>query len=230
MSGQLRENRMAKPVADWLRAKGYIIYSEVPFGFSSPAVIDMVGQRGDDFAVVEMKISLTRGVIRQAHLGQLYTDNVWCAIASHPRSKNLDQCRQLGVGVLAVSGEIVTELVVPNPPRSIAYSPGTIYHTRMIEQLATMTPCDESGLPTLKGDGPAIRMMREVENFRAEHPNATWAQIYDSISDNHYSSPASFCGAMAMLKKRQRQQNLAPASAPVSGAKPTGQEDGLMRD
>ena len=51
------ETDLAKPVADWMRSRGYTVCAEVPlFG----RCLDFVGIKGTDVICVELKTSLIR--------------------------------------------------------------------------------------------------------------------------------------------------------------------------
>lgn len=97
-----RETDLYPPVKAHLEAAGYEVKGEV-----GPA--DVVGVRGDDLVVVELKTGFSLTLLQQAVARQKMTDTVYVAV---PRwagrmgwrafKGNVDLCKRLGLGVLSV--------------------------------------------------------------------------------------------------------------------------------
>lgn len=99
---QTRETDLYSPVKAHLEAAGYEVKAEV-----GPA--DVVGVRGDDLVVVELKTGFSLTLLHQAVARQKMTDTVYVAV---PRwagragwrafKSNVELCKRLGLGVLSV--------------------------------------------------------------------------------------------------------------------------------
>ena len=186
----LPESEMSLPVMTWLDGLGYVPYAEVP---NYDTCIDIVAMRepGPDLIAVEMKTGLTKQVIRQAYVAQLVAERVYCAVLSKPKDAGLAKCADLGIGVLRIVEGVVE--VLGESASKKAISPGAA--ERVVEQLRGRVPGGVAGRPNLKGDGPAQDCGRRVQAWRAEHPTATWREIYEHV-ENHYSSMVSMRGAL----------------------------------
>ncbi len=186
-AGKQREKDLAKPVADWLRAKGYVVYSEVPF---YTRCLDMVGVKDKEIIAVELKISLTTKLIRQAMIAQIATDNVYVAVPTKPKKSSIDKCKKYHLGILRVN-EGVEEILKPSESKC-KLSSGAEH---LIENAKKTGPSDKAGLPTLKGCGPAQAVAAFVKGYVKEHPKAGWKEIYNNIP-NHYSNHQSMACAL----------------------------------
>lgn len=187
---KLIEAKMSVPVMSWLDAQGYVPYAEVPHYGSC---VDIVAMResSSELIAVEMKTGLTKAVIGQAYLTQLFADYSYCAVFSKPRKISLEKCRDNGIGVLRVQGEIV-ELVIKAQKKT----PWNVRSKQdFIERLRMRVPGGIAGKPMLKGEGPAQECARRVLAWRKKNPGATWRDVYASV-DNHYSSMESMRGAL----------------------------------
>ncbi len=99
---RLRETDLYPPVKAFLEGLGFEVKSEV-----GPA--DVVGLRGDDLVVVELKTGFSLTLLQQAVARQAITDQVYVAV---PRwagkagwrtfKGNTGLCKRLGLGVLSV--------------------------------------------------------------------------------------------------------------------------------
>lgn len=56
----------------------------------------------------------------------------------------------------------------------------------------------DSGLPTLKGKGPARDVSGLIIEYRKENPDATWKELFANVA-NHYASWQSMKRALASL-------------------------------
>lgn len=190
-----REAEMSPAVIAWLRGMGYSVYAEVP---SPGGVADHVGVRWSDMSIVfvEMKCSLTWEVIRQAQYKQLLTPLVYAAVKSKPRQSSLDKAANRGIGVWS-NGSVILE---PNCTTKFdhCYRADTLMG-RLLEFCRKAPEGGVGGMPTVKGDGPAIRVASAVTAYLREHPGASWKEIYHNVP-NHYAHAASMRGALCLPK------------------------------
>lgn len=100
--GQLRETELYLPIKRRLERMGFEVKAEV-------AAADVVGQRGEELVIVELKTAFTLTLLRQAVARQAISESVYVAV---PRWKgraarkvflgNVGLCRRLGLGVMSV--------------------------------------------------------------------------------------------------------------------------------
>jgi hypothetical protein len=183
----IKEIDLSKPVADWLRKRGFVVYSEVPF---LTRCLDMVGIKSDDIIVIELKMSLTEKVIRQALVARIATDKVYVGVPTNPKSTSIDKCRKYHIGILKINQEI-EEILRPTQAKC-KFKSATEH---LIENAKAQEPSDIAGLPTLKGIGPAQAVAAFIKGYVNEHPKAGWKEIYENVP-NHYSNHKSMAGAM----------------------------------
>lgn len=194
----MKETDLAKPVANWMRKQGYIVYSEVPI---FERVVDMVGINGKDILVVELKLSLSWTVIRQACTSQLVSGKAYVGIATKPRKTSIEKCKKYGIGILRVTDN-VEELLKPVKLKDI----WGFYRDTIIEMTEVLTPSDEAGIPCGGNLGPAQVCYIRVKQYRKTHPKATWKEVYKNVG-NHYSNHLSMAGAMRLVFCRSGANN-----------------------
>ena len=193
MPRQLHECKLSEPVSELLRSWGYEVYTEIPY-FSS--CIDMVAMKDGEtpeLIAVELKVSLTKKVIRQAYMSTMTMHKAFCAIATNPQKKSLEACAKFGLGVIRVKdgkAKLIQEFhrVHNNEP----WQPKL---DLMIKFLRAIEPGGVAGNPTLPGMGPAQECYERVLEYRAKHPKAKWKEIFEHVH-NHYSTHLSMAGAM----------------------------------
>ena len=103
-----RETDMAEPVGKWLKERGYTVYAEV---FSFWRIIDLVGSKNGEIVAVEMKLSLTKNLLRQAYRALLHAHYTYVAVPTRPRETGVEKCRKHGIGVLMVTDNGTEELL-----------------------------------------------------------------------------------------------------------------------
>lgn len=190
----MKEAELAKPVAEWMRSKGYTVYAEVP---CLSQCVDFVGIRDMEILCVELKLSLTRHVIRQAVTCQLVTEKVYVGVGSRPRKDSIGLCKKYGLGILSIKDGKVNCIIEPTRKYDLYDSVAK----KIIDTCKMMVPGDEAGKPCQAGDGPAQDCFRRIKEYRKDHPKATWKQIYENVP-NQYCSAASLAGGMRMVKQR----------------------------
>lgn len=191
----MKEVELAKPVAEWMREQGYTVYAEVPW-FSR--CIDFVGVKNAEILCIELKTTLSRHVLCQATICQLITEQAYVGIGTQPRKGSIELCKKYGLGILSVKDGQVTRVVEP----FVKIKPSAFYAGRMIKKCKLLLPSDAAGKPFQAGCGPAQDCFRRVKEYRAEHPKATWKEIYSNVP-NHYCNHSSMAGAMSMVTQRR---------------------------
>lgn len=183
----MKETDLAKPVADWLRKQGYIVYSEIPFW---SRCIDMVGFKPpNDICVVELKLKFCEKGLRQAYECNLATFNIYLGVNKFPKQKSINKCKKYGIGLLVIGDEIT---VVSKP--TYKQKPILVAIKHLIENLKE--PSDNAGLPQMSGCGPAQFVGKLVEDYIKNNPKAGWLEIFNNVP-NHYSNHKSLACAMS---------------------------------
>lgn len=185
----IREARMTPVVSGWLKGRGLTPYVEVvpPTWYKG---VDIVGWDGENKVVaVEMKLSLTKGLICQGMLCKTVSDEVYCVVRSSPRGDGVKRCKQLGLGLITVSNGYASVILKPNRGRHIK----CLIEERkagLISRLKKMNPGGVGGLPTMKGVGPARSVRGRILAYLVKNPGASWDDMYRDI-DNHYAHTRS---------------------------------------
>lgn len=197
----MKEADLAKPVANWLRQQGYVVYAEIP---CLSRCVDFIGLRNSDIICVELKKSLTTKqpkrarnytspVLYQARSCQLITPTVYVAVATKPRVNSIEACKKKGVGILRVCSESeVIEIVSPRK----RFEPLGYLQKEVKTQCIAFGPSDDAGKPQQAGKGPAQEVGKCVQQYVKEHPKAGWKEIYENVP-NHYSNYRSLSCVMS---------------------------------
>lgn len=94
-----KESDLYGPVKAYLARQGYDVKGEV-------GAADVVGRRGDDVVVVELKLGFSLALFHQGIERLALTDDVYVAVPSGGKTKalrsNVKLARRLGLGVLSV--------------------------------------------------------------------------------------------------------------------------------
>jgi hypothetical protein len=205
---KLREAELFGPIRRWLEAQGYTVYAEVPMPCSGSHPTDVVGLKGEHIIAVELKTSLTKHLVRQCALNQLYADLVYAAVPTQPRTLP-DKKRYDSIGVLRVNGDsvsVVREAI--GEPEICKW-----HHGNMLQRLREWKPAgkdEKAGIPQLVGDGPAQHCWKAVQAYRVAHPTAKWLEIWQNVP-NHYQSHVTMRQCMrlsdpvSVQRRRERQ-------------------------
>jgi len=191
----MKETELARPVADWMRSRGYTVYAEVPL---SGRCLDFVGINGMDVICVELKTSLTKYLIRQACTNRLVTKEVYVGVGTKPRKSSVDLCKRYGIGVLSVKSNIVVVVIKPTQ----RYEPWSPQRRQLVDVCNLLGPSDCAGKPQQAGEGPAQDCQQRIDEYRKTNPRATWKEIYKNVP-NHYCNVSSLYGAMRMARERR---------------------------
>jgi hypothetical protein len=117
MAGKMqREVELYAPLKAFFEARGYEVKGEV-------GAADLVGRRGEDLLVVELKLRLSLSLYHQAITRLRLTDQVYVAVpkpkgrkARRTLRENMVMCRRLGLGFLTVLEDGRVELqCAPGP-------------------------------------------------------------------------------------------------------------------
>jgi hypothetical protein len=150
----------------------------------------------DRICCVEMKLGLTRVVIRQAYMLQLVTPDVWCFVGTKPR--DLSRAVRCGLGVAWFDGRGVHELLQP----AARLTPNPPYAAEVRRRTAGAEPGGVSGCPTRAGVGPAQTAYELAARYRGEHPGASWREVWAAVP-NHYANPRSMQQSMRFVEERR---------------------------
>ncbi len=111
---QLREADLYPPIKAHLQRQGYDVKGEV-------GAADVVGRRGDDLIVVELKLGFSLALFHQGIERLALTDDVYIAVPAGGRAKalkaNVNLARRAGLGVMTVRARdgFVEVLADPGP-------------------------------------------------------------------------------------------------------------------
>ena len=110
-----RESALYAPVKALLQQQGYTVKGEV-------GAADLVGLRGDDIVIVELKLRVTLALYHQAIARLRLTDHVYIAVprptgktARRALRDNLALCRRLGLGLITVASGVAEVRCDPGP-------------------------------------------------------------------------------------------------------------------
>ena len=182
------ESQLSNPVRRWLTDRNYTVHTEV-FGH------DLAGYFQERSVIVELKTSLTTGVIRQCLRAQTRANYVFAAVSTSPRKSGLSLASKYGIGVLRVAGGVVA-MIVDATDKSWGES-GKNFAKQMVNMKTS--EADVGGLPCLEGRGPAQDCLKLVDEYRKSHPSATWREVFADVP-NHYANPRSMAGAMSIKR------------------------------
>ncbi len=189
------ENKLAKPVADWLRERGFTVYAEVPW---SSAVFDFLCvNKNDILLAVELKVSLTDTAFRQAKRHAGIVDASYVAVGTFPKHRQLMKCHAAGLGVFIIRGG-VCDCIISAPYTN---TPPPDIKLRLLSAMQSSTPSDNAGLPNMKGVGPAQDCLCRVEAYRQAHPDADRTEVFNNVP-NHYSDANGMFAALRNIKIR----------------------------
>ena len=194
-----------KPVKTFFKEQGYAVYAEVPNHYRC---VDVVAVKPKDHCAVEMKMSFSNEVVRQAGGNAYSFHKSYIAIPTKPRGwknyweggdpeigrgeyQKIARCVADGVGILYVApdGEIDVLLVAQqkNPYREFDFAG--------FEE----NKSDRAGLPFQKGVSPVFLVLDRVKRYVTKNPNSNWQEVYENIQ-HHYSSKVSLSGSMSQWK------------------------------
>ena len=181
----MKESDLSEPVCRWLQQRGLVAYCEVP---AQGCCIDVVGLGTIGLVAVELKVSLSRGVLKQARLCQNFAVEAWCAVPTKPRSMKTARLR--GLGILRVRGDTVSVLLAAKPN---AHKPFAASTAEVERRLSLMAPGGTGGIQSPINDGPAQETARLVAPLY--QAGIAWREIFATVP-SHYANPNSMRSAM----------------------------------
>jgi len=190
---EYRESKMSPILEEYFKSLGYTVYCEVPYYYSP---VDMVAENNGILIAIEMKVCLTKKVIRQAYMSNSYTPWCYAAVKSMPNKKSLNAAKHFGIGVIRVSDTV--NIICDPIPFHAPFRRGK----KMMDTLSAIEPGGIGGMPCIKGVGPAQFVFDAVEEYRITHPKATWKELYNNIK-NHYCSYSSMYNAMRVVEYKR---------------------------
>jgi len=192
----LKERNLYFPVKNLFIEKGYIVKAEIPhFG----SYIDLVAYDGETVISVELKTTLSKQVIKQAYKDSISSDYVYVAVPTKPR--NTEPCSKLGIGIIKITDESAVIILEAQKTRNI-FTPS---RERLIEYHKAQDETIVGGEPILKGTGPAQECVRAVKEYKRNHPNSGWKEIFKNVP-NHYSNYQSMANSLRVAYRRQRER------------------------
>ncbi len=171
-----------------LRSNGWRMVCEVPW---RGRYIDAGGTKDGDLILMEAKTCFTFGLRHQLNSLPFYAHFALGVVGSKPRGDAAVWCAKWGIGLWMVRGIEITELVPMQRQSPTALRPVL----SLVDRIQHIGEGVCGGRPNLKGVGPAQDVQAEIHAYRAEHPNATWNELYEKIP-NHYVSAHSMASAM----------------------------------
>lgn len=175
----MREADLAPAARQWLEERGYSVYLE-------QFDCDMVGLKGRELVVMELKPCLTEHLWRQMSRRSWWANWVYCVIASEPRKREgkgwfrgLQTMRHDGFGVFQLKDGKLKQLAKARPQpwrqqRSIAY------------RLKKLT----GQLPSLEHEVVGVKACAELKRQRETRDSALRA-IQGWMRDNQCSNTAN---------------------------------------
>jgi len=192
MAEIVKEYQMSAPVTAWLKEQGYEVYTEVAIFYRCA---DIVGRRGRELIIVELKLGFCQAAIHQLIALDMAAHRVYLAVARKPRTRSIQQVQEIHSGLLYVYDnqvEVLAEYEDDNVSR--------IWVDRLHERLDYYKPGGVAGYPNSAGEGPAIECLKKIKGFVRKYPRAGWDKIYRNVP-NHYSSAKSMAHSMRSWKK-----------------------------
>ena len=183
----LKEKELYPPLKEWLNNRGYKAYTEV-------INMDVVDKRGDEYIGFELKMSCSKTVIHQAYRTKTICGKAYVVTPVMPRKEGFAQCQKYGVGIIRINGSIEILLEAQEWEHRL------IEHYLKPEHWEQMTEGDVSGIPNLKGEGPAQCLVKEILKYLETNPKAGWKEIYKNVP-NHYSNYKSLANSMRIWQR-----------------------------
>lgn len=183
----LPEASICAAAVEHLRSDGWRVVCEVPF---HGRAIDAAATKMGKLILIEAKTSFTRSLKQQVQGLSFYADFALSVVGTKPRADTLAWCKDESIGVWMIRAGAVVELVAMRT-NAKAFA----RDQSMIHRVLTMNEATAGGVPNLKGIGPAQEVQAEIDAYRAEHPKATWKELFEKVP-NHYVSASSMASAM----------------------------------
>lgn len=145
----MRERDLYPPVRKWLEAQGYTVYVE---RFDC----DVIGVRGEELCVVELKLNMSSGLISQLRARAQWAHFVYCAVPESLKLIRLPHCRSGGFGVLTVQGDKITRKLKAKP-QPLHTMRRRLYRLKVLGGMESAQDYHCAGLPC----GPDLKAMND---------------------------------------------------------------------
>lgn len=196
----MTEADMVDKVIPFLEAQGWEIRCEV-YNLYLGRNVDISGVRDGQVLLAEAKKGFTKSLRAQAMGLGFRCNAAYIVIPDHPGSvaravEFVSLPAAQGVGILAV-GAGIREVVIPED------------HCRMgnLEKVAARILRYPKGVrggePNRRGVGPRQAVIKAVAAYRAEHPKATWKELFENVH-NHYEKWQHMYSSLRLAEKRRQ--------------------------
>jgi len=187
----LHEYKLYQPVKKLFESKGYSIYTEIPV-LHSNRYVDIGVLKDNIVIAIEMKMSLTKKVIWQAHSCNLFADYIYIAIPTKPR--DIEKCTKYGIGIIQIINQEAHILVEAKKIETWYNN----YRKDFIK-MCLQSNNNMAGLPTLKGQGPRIECIKKVKEYLLNNPKASWKELYNNIPNHYCHSKSMNCALRGLI-------------------------------
>jgi len=193
------EKDLFPPLKKHFKERGFAVYAEVPcFGRG----VDFVAVKEGHHIAVEMKLSFSAEVVRQAHGNKISFHESYVAFPvkkarfvhnedywklTEAQQERVAYCRARNIGIL----EVLPHGLVFCAMESKKEDPYRVFDFSQY----TESDDDEAGLPCQKGVSAGYYELAAIKEYVRAHPKADWKEIYANVQ-THYSSPSSLSGSM----------------------------------
>lgn len=191
----MTEVEMFEYVKVWLERQGYKVYGEVHVRRHD---IDVVGENPGakmNQIAIELKTSFTRRLKTQLMYCKGATYWVYACTCTMPNKKNLEWCKEKGIGVLVIKDK----LQVVSHPEEIQGWRGKPHWLN----LSNVPEGQVGGAPSGPQKAPAREVYHAIRAHMKANPKATWDEVYQSIP-NHYAHARSMMQSMRKYAEFQR--------------------------
>lgn len=184
----MRESKLFNPIKLLFESRNYNIFTEINILYSC---IDVIALKNNIIISIEMKMSLTKKLIRQAYTHKLFSNYVYVAVKTKPIKKSIDRCKKYGLGIICVKNDKAF-IILESKENNDFYSN---YRKILTKRCLQSKNNKIAGLPQLKGIGPRIDCKKRVKEYLKLNKNATWKEIFNNVS-NHYCNYKSMACAI----------------------------------
>jgi hypothetical protein len=202
MINKVKEIDIARPVVEYLKNLGWVVYQEVQI-FSGGPRADIIAKQGNILWVVEAKTTLTFSVVEQAEKWLTHVHRASVAVPSTKRRSGSYMqeflLRHFGIGLFTVNkgyrqgcdwSNYVSEGLSPRLNRKVHMTDRII--NALSEEHKEWCPAGSNGGGYFT---PFSRTRREILYFVKKNPGCTLKELIDGI-DHHYASFNSAKGSI----------------------------------
>lgn len=190
----LKEATICSVAVDKLRSDGWKVACELSV-FYHP--VDAVASKNGILMAIEAKTSFTKTLKKQLMGNMSFSDLLVAVVGTNPNKANIEWCRKLRIGIWVVKSNKINEVL---SPKALELDPVEYLKSKVLELVNRYSENDVAGgTPNQKGIGPAQDVKRRVDQYRLNHPKATWKEIFNNVP-NHYSNHKNMYSALRSNK------------------------------